>query len=1064
MSGWGRPIPLWLLALAIGLPLGVRAQPSQVILFGLTNSWKYNQVSSYDGIPWTQPAFNDSGLPGGRGVLAVEDANNPFVVARTNTALTLGRLTYYFRTHFTFTNNPSGAALTFSNIVDDGAIYYLNGVEISRFSMPASPPAVTYSTAAANHEATAFDVFTVSGSIVETNLLQGDNVLAVEVHQSTSASTDIVFGLGLSATIPDPFPPPTLRMPPALPVYGYTTVNAFPGMNFGAPVAITAPPGETNRLFIVDKAGRILVITNLANPTLTLFMDLGARVVNVGESGLLGLAFHPDYANPTNRFFYVFYSVSTNTQGTNQLHQRLSRFQTSAANPNQASTATEQALITQADPASNHNGGDIHFGADGYLYVSVGDGGLQYDGSGNSQRIDRDFFSAILRIDVDKRFGNPLPNVHPASSANYAIPSDNPFIGRTVYNGVSVNPANIRTEFYAIGFRNPWRFSFDGPTGFLYCGDVGQDTYEEVDIVTKGGNYGWAYREGLHPGYKTGTALEPLINPIQEYAHSANLTNQGNAVVGGVVYRGTRLYPLRGAYVFGDNGSGNIWALRHDGTNTIPFVQLTTLAGVSAFGTDPANDDVLLANVGNGSIFRLAFADVLTGSPLPPTLHDTGAFTNLTSLSTQTAPLTPNAGMVGYDINVPFWSDNARKSRWFFRPNTNLTVGFSPNANWSFPTGVAWVKHFDLEITNGVASSARRLETRILVKNTNGVYGVTYRWGNSTTNASLVPESGMDEAFAIYDGGVTRTQIWHYPGRAECVICHTPVGGHALGFNTAQLNRDFNYGAGATNQIVALAAAGYLTGSVSNVLSLRSLVPATDETVSLEWRVRSYLAANCAQCHQPGGAGLGFWNASPTNTTANAGLIHGPLNNNGGNPNNRVVVPGAPFNSMLLTRISTRGPGQMPPLASSLLDTQAMALVRRWITDDLPAYQTFAQWQTNHFGSTNAPNALATADPDGDGQGNFGEFLTGTDPNAPGDAWRIGISHAGTAVDLLWPNLVNRSVEIQWTTNLGAAASWRFLNVPANHPFFPAQPGTSLLRDPATQAESRFYRARVSEP
>src|SRR5206468_722368 len=129
---------------------------------------------------------------------------------------------------------------------------------------------------------------------------------------------------------------------------------------------------------------------------------------------------------------------------------------------------------------------------------------------------------------------------------------------------------------------------------------------------------------GLHPGYKTGTPLEPLISPIQEYAHSANITNQGNAVIGGVVYRGSRLAQLAGAYVFGDNGSGNIWSLRYDGTNTVPFVQLTTLVGVSAFGTDPSNGDVLLANVNNGSVYRLAYGGAISGAPLPSTLHDTG--------------------------------------------------------------------------------------------------------------------------------------------------------------------------------------------------------------------------------------------------------------------------------------------------------------------------------------------------------------------------------------------------------------------------------------------------------
>src|SRR5262249_23157219 len=148
------------------------------------------------------------------------------------------------------------------------------------------------------------------------------------------------------------------------------------------------------------------------------------------------------------------------------------------------------------------------------------------------------------------------------------------------------------------------------------------------------------------------------------------------------------------------------------------------------------------------------------GTPLPPTLADTGAFTNLMTLTSAFDPLLPAVGIVPYDINVPFWSDNAAKSRWFSVPNTSLTIGFNTHGNWSLPTGTVWIKHFNLELTNGVPSSTRRVETRLLVKNAGGIYGAVYRWGNSATNATLVSENGLDEPFAINDGGILRTQIW----------------------------------------------------------------------------------------------------------------------------------------------------------------------------------------------------------------------------------------------------------------------------------------------------------------
>ncbi|PYM13694.1 MAG: hypothetical protein DME18_08405, partial [Verrucomicrobia bacterium] len=575
-------------------------------------------------------------------------------------------------------------------------------------------------------------------------------------------SLDSAQSSGLTQRVPNT----TLTFPLSPPVYGYITTNAFGSLTLTNPAAMASPTGETNRLFVAEQRGRVAVVTNLLNPTRTVFLDISSRVVGGvpnDERGLLGLAFHPGYA--TNRYFFVFYSTISTTPGvaTNVLHQRLSRFQTMAGDPDQADPNSELILINQYDQADNHNGGDLHFGPDGYLYVSLGDEGNQNGSLNNTQLIDKDFFSAILRIDVDNLPTSVPANPHPsntnnpAGTINYAVPPDNPFVGATNFNGASVNPARVRTEFFAVGLRNPWRFSFDAANGLLYCGDVGQDTWEEVDIIVKGGNYGWNYREGLHPGPRTPPVGFTSINPIQEYRHGS-ASNQGNSVTGGVVYRGSRITQVFGAYIFSDYVSGNVWMLRHDGTNTVPFVRLTGNPSISAFGIDPSNGDVLLADQGADTIKRLVYnTNVVSGTALPPTLADTGAFSDLSSLS-------PNAGIVPYDINVPFWSDNAQKSRWFSVPDTTRTIGFNSDGNWSFPTGTVWIKHFDFDLTNGVPESRKRLETRFIVRNSGGVYGVTYRW-DSATNATLVPEEGLDEPFVVDDGGTVRTQIWHYPSR-----------------------------------------------------------------------------------------------------------------------------------------------------------------------------------------------------------------------------------------------------------------------------------------------------------
>ena len=721
-------------------------------------------------------------------------------------------------------------------------------------------------------------------------------------------------------------PNTTLTMPPTPPIYGYTTTDAFPDLTFQDPVCIASPPGETNRLFVLERPGRIQVITNLANPTKTLFLDISSRVNTDVDSGLLGLAFHPGYL--TNRYFFVFYILTTETALGYGLHHRLARLKTSQENPNEALPDTEVALITQLSHSVMHHGGDIHFGPDGYLYVSLGDGG---DADVYSQRIDQGFFSGILRVDVDLRPGSLLPNPHPAATTNYAVPPDNPFVSVTNFNGTTVNPGDVRTEFWAVGLRVPWRMSFDPLTGNLFCGDVGEDAREEVDLIIKGGNYGWNYREGTIAGPRETPEGLTFIEPLLDYQHlgtTEDPTREGNSVTGGVVYRGSRFPELYGEYVFGDF-VGNIWALHVEEDAASDFRQLTALPDASAFGIHPANGDLLIANYGEARIHRLIHNENPTGSPLPPTLADTGAFSDLTTLALQ-------PGIVPYDINVPFWSDHAEKSRWFSVPDTNLLIGFQSNGNWLFPTGSVWIKHFELELTNGLAESRRRLETRFLVRDDrNGVYGFTYRWGDSLTNAALVPGQGMNEAFEIHDGTTVRTQVWHYPARTECLICHTRQGGLALGFNTPQLNRSFNYNGHAQNQLGALHDAGFFDTPPGNHDLLPALAHATNSRFTVEHRVRSYLAANCAHCHQPGGTGRGYWDARFFTPLSEAGIVDGALINIMNDPLNRVIRPGSIERSLLLRRIANLGDVHMPPLATSELNQEAIALLTQWITNDL---------------------------------------------------------------------------------------------------------------------------------
>jgi len=865
----------------------------------------------------------------------------------------------------------------------------------------------------------------------------------------------------------------TLKVPLVPAVHGYQIVDAFPGVSFSRPVGLVTQPGETNRLFIVEQNGYVYVITNLANPTKTLFLDISPVDQSDGEAGLLGMAFHPDWRS--NGLFYIFYMINTTVNDVSGRFDRLSRFEIDPANPNAALRATEQSLISQLDEYGNHNAGDLHFGPDGYLYVSLGDEG----GTAalvNSRYINKDFFGAILRLDVDKRPGSLSPNSHPAvhkntqGQAHYAVPSDNPFVGATSFNGSSIDPNTVRTEFWAVGLRNPWRFSFDPVTGLLYCGDVGQKQREEVDIIVKGGDYGWFYREGKIRYNGTVPPGVTLLDPIWDYPHSGGplipgpdgSRAEGVSVIGGVVYRGNRFAQMQGLYIFGDYGSGLVFGLRYNQQSGMAeeVQQLTSMTTPVAFGIDPRTGDVLIAGdgrTGSRPISRLIYSEQpVAGEALPTVLSDTGAFSSL-------AALTPEAGIVPYDLNLPFWSDHAIKSRWFSIPDTTDTMTFNRAGNWLFPTGTVWIKHFDLELTNGVAASRRRLETRFLVKNNSGSHGFTYRWNAPQTDGDLVSEGGQNEAFTIYnpDGTVLRQQDWHYPSRGQCLQCHTAAGGHALGFNTVQLNRVKDFGDGPANQIEALSTLGYFDTAVSDLNTLPALSRPDETGVSLERRVRSYLQANCAQCHQPGGGALGYWDARINTATDNAGLVNGALVDPLGDPANRVLVPGDLAHSVLLQKISIRGSGQMPPLASAFADPAGIALISEWITNALPGRQTFDQWQVAQFGSTNDPNAAPDFDYDGDGANNRLEWLTGTDPRNPASVWRIGVDLAGDDVAIKFEQVADRGFELQFKGDFMPAGTWQVLDLPLNRPTFSSTNQAAVITDTRTNAATRFYRVHV---
>ncbi len=316
------------------------------------------------------------------------------------------------------------------------------------------------------------------------------------------------------------------------------TERAFPELKFERPVAVAHAGDGSNRLFVLGQLGVISVFPNDNEvEEAATFLNIKDRVVyndNENEEGLLGVAFHPKYKE--NGEFFVYYTSKKASPHTSVI----SRFKVSADDPNKADPKSEEELLRIPQPFWNHNGGTLAFGPDGFLYVGLGDGGSGGDPLGNGQKLDT-LLGKILRIDVD----------HKDPGKQYAIPKDNPFAGQ---------PKKGREEIWAYGVRNIWRLSFDRETGTCWGADVGQDLWEEVNIIVRGGNYGWNLREAMHPFGPNGSEPKPeLIDPIWEYPHTI-----GKSITGGHVYRGSKIPELVGCYLYGDYVSGNLWGLRYD--------------------------------------------------------------------------------------------------------------------------------------------------------------------------------------------------------------------------------------------------------------------------------------------------------------------------------------------------------------------------------------------------------------------------------------------------------------------------------------------------------------------
>ena len=609
--------------------------------------------------------------------------------------------------------------------------------------------------------------------------------------------------------------------------------------------------------------------------------------------------------------------------------------------------------------SNGHNGGDMVFGNEGMMYVTSGDGTSDSDMIQTGQSLEH-LLSKLMRIDVD----------HPDAGRMYSIPKDNPFI----------EIKNARPEIWAYGFRNPWRVTCDSKTGDIWVGNNGQDLWEQAYRVERGANYGWSVMEGSHPFYlDRQPGPTPFVKPTVEHSHS-----ESRSLTGGVVYHGEKFPEIRGAYIYGDWATGKVWGVKHDGKNvTFHRELLDTTLRITHFCLDSHGEILILDHQGggNGNMYSLEPNPPPTepAPRFPRRLSESGLFASVKGHSMQ-------PGMIPYSVNAPLWSDGAHKSRWIGLPDdpARNTPPFdaSGSDSWGAPDQTVLVKSFALDTEAGNVASRRWIETRFMVKQQGEWSGYSYEWNDEQSDGLLVDNDGKDREFTIRDSqaeGGMRTQSWHYPSRTECMICHSRAANFVLGLSTPQLNRNHDYGGVVDHQLRVLHHLGlakfdlaaWQADSINTIRSelgkkglsekdvedsikqqtatrdqrpsptepdlltlsrLPKLSDPYDPSGDLSARVRSYMHSNCAMCHVDAGGGNSQINLSFSASLKGTRMIDAkPLHHKFDLIDPRIIAPGYPERSVLLTRISKRGPGQMPQLATSLVDFQAVDIFREWI-------------------------------------------------------------------------------------------------------------------------------------
>jgi uncharacterized repeat protein (TIGR03806 family) len=576
----------------------------------------------------------------------------------------------------------------------------------------------------------------------------------------------------------------------------------------------------------------------------------------------------------------------------------------------------------------------------------------------STQKIDAGFFSGVLRIDIDNDptlshpiRRQPLPNAAPPSgwwdtySQGYGIPNDNPWLS---------SDSTTLEEFYALGLRSPYSMHYDEEQDQIWVGDVGSEVREEINQVGLADNLQWPYMEGSVPS-PNHEKPESFIGNEKSVFYEIERAD-GTCIMGGGIYRGEEFPELNGKYIYADFLHNKIVALSNIQGSTEPTTEamLNELRGqgvelpeefvISGIHLQPNGHILIMITdwregivpLNAGLLLRLKSKEFV---PDPPSkLSELNIFADLESL-------TPIDGIIPYKVNAPLWSDGAIKKRWMAIPNDGSfdteeeKVKFSSNGEWDFPKGTVFIKHFELPVNADPNGEVIRLETRFFVIGEDKIgYGLTYKWNEEGTDATLIGGGGDTEHFDIYDENNNLfTQTWNYPGRDQCMTCHNQNAAYVLGVKTHQLNGSLFYpNAGTTyNQLEYLNEIGLFDKNISDVDNYPRSVAIDDETADLETRVRSYLDSNCASCHRIGGLARLTLDLRYTVPLRFTSMINHAPKSDPSDQNGLIVKPGDHAASELWIRDASEETKRMPPIGRNIVDEVYIEALTEWI-DGLP--------------------------------------------------------------------------------------------------------------------------------